>query len=323
MFRFFSPITGFAHRPLRSFALPGSLFLAISFPHSLAAENPELAANGTMSDTKLSATIQTILRNSEAAAVGIAMEYLKPLNNTEIYNFTCSKPKLGNLCPSAVSYRFAPTLNLQAGENGSFQAIVAKLSGEFIYGRSAPKDDNGDSVSNNRTRHMFPVSLGMSTTRYANNVSLLGEVGYVPYNPNFGQIGDQVLQLGFNPYFGIFFQGGYKFHRANKPLTGGSRDQSSERGNDKLLRLKANFRFALELPKAPILGDRLSSRLITWATGWFDIANNDIYHSVGAILRFNLPGQKKTSFDIKFENGSGEPNFNQGSQFGAGLTIAF
>ncbi len=72
----------------------------------------------------------------------------------------------------------------------------------------------------------------------------------------------------------------------------------------------------------PITGDlKIGVNLIPKATGWYDFVNNEFYHTASAIIRFSL--DEGRSFDLAYQNGSGAPNFNEGNQFSANLTLQF
>jgi hypothetical protein len=51
--------------------------------------------------------------------------------------------------------------------------------------------------------------------------------------------------------------------------------------------------------------------------------NSEIYYTLEAKVRFYLSQQKDKFFDFEYQKGSGAPNFNQGDQFGIGLTVTF
>ncbi|MEM7302781.1 MAG: hypothetical protein AAF468_17020 [Pseudomonadota bacterium] len=217
-----------------------------------------------------------------------------------------------------------PFLDLQIGENGTFQAIVGKLTGDVMFSNVKLGLADGDGeLGPLPPIHVFPISLGFETTRFLDSSSVLAEVGYTPF-VHLGAIGSRNAILGTNPQLGVFLQGGYKFDTGSATTKGASQDQSSESTGDYIMRAKADFQLALDdIVAFSLLRTEFSMDLMTWATGWYDIAHDDLYHSVGVRLRFDLPAQDGKHFDLTFENGSGEPNFNKGSQFGAALTITF
>jgi hypothetical protein len=100
--------------------------------------------------------------------------------------------------------------------------------------------------------------------------------------------------------------------------TGGAADQSKEKTGDGLARMKLDSGIDFKLASFGLDRD---VTLIANATGWYDIAHSATYHRLEAILRLSL--SKDRFFDLTYENGSGAPNFNKGSQFSANLTVQF
>jgi len=291
---------------------------------------PSTSAEGLPSGDQISTGVFGFVDESGESIVSGALDFIEPLVGNgikglfkEVEIIDCPPG-----CTTAQYFRITPILDLNAGDNGAFQAIVGKISGEFMFtnvGLISTETDEGPVTFRGPVgvRHIFPIAFGAETTRFGESYALLGEVGYVPFHPNLGGFGGQKIQLGYNPYFGVFFQTGYKFDGSGSKARNGSKDESSEPTDDEIIRAKASFRFTYDLPELPMFGETLAAKFITAATGWYDIAHDDIYYAASAILRFSLPGTKKTSFDLKVEHGSGEPNFNQGTQFGTGLNITF
>ena len=284
-----------------------------------ASESP--AASGIPQNKNAALTANTLFKNGEKAAVSLSALFLDPINEKKFRGFFGENNPNNPNSALVGRYRFTPLIDIKAGDNGLFQSVVGKFSGEFMFINVKPFDNNYAELDLPML-HVFPISIGAETTRQASSYAILGEIGYVPIYP-IGNSKTQNFVLGINPLFGVYFQGGYKFDGNKTTLKGGSRDQSSEPINDEILRIKTNFNFTYELPELPGFDTEFSPKLITWATAWYDIAHKDFYHSVGVKLRFNLPGQKNKHFDFTVEDGSGEPNFNKGTQFGAGLTITF
>ncbi len=303
------------------------LFSAIAAP---AQENDaSLNAFGIPKDKTLSVTAEFVADRLEQAFVAAAAKYIDALTFVEGIDYYV-KSKTEKPDSNFVGlYRYTPSLDLKSGKDGSFQSIVGKFSGETMFSFIKRGLADGTCEIDLPTLHVVPFALGFETTRFVEQVAVLGEVGYIPYRVLTPHSCDPVsgrrnLVLGINPRFGAFLQAGYKFNANGQAAIGGSADQSSEPANDYILRMKADFRLVLEdLVSIPIHKATLSADVITWATGWYDIAHSDWYHSVGATLRVNLPGDDTKHLDFTIEDGSGEPNFNKGSQFSAGLTVTF
>lgn len=281
------------------------------------------AADGTFGDVPLQVTAAAV-GDGDGGVAGLKIKLNPNFNKERIGGFSRDREaEPGERSLLVWDRTLSPQIDVEMGENGTFQKIIGKISGRYLFTNIGDVDADGDYQATG-IRHSVPFGIGASTTRFGEHYAVLGEVGWVPWYPIKGFVpGGQRLILGYNPYFGLFVQGGYKFDGVAPTTIGGSVDQSSEPVNDYLLRLKADAKFSLNLPLLKITEEMETPQLITWATGWYDVAHDDFYHSVGAKLRFGIPGQDNKHLDFSIENGSGEPNFNQGTQFGAGLTVAF
>lgn len=97
------------------------------------------------------------------------------------------------------------------------------------------------------------------------------------------------------------------------PETGGAADESKEAADDEILRVK--------IDATAKLGD--SDAFVNFLPslqGWYDISNSETYYRIEAVLRFNIINRH---FDVRYEKGSGAPNFNEGRQISAGMTMSF
>lgn len=295
-----------------------------------------LDSSSAKPQSDLEIAMQNVTTDGEAALVAGLITLTQ--NPQEIFEIGCltlgdTNGKCEKVGASAWILDLVPEFTIKAGENGTFQQLNGKITGNYIVAQTGSYSEIfGENVEvdlevlrPDRLMHVFPISVGVETSRFFENAALLGEIGYVPFDVSSGTSFLGVpLQLGLNPYIGVFFQGGYKFSNEASNTVGGSMDESSEGGDDPLLRIKAEAKFDIPLPlDFAALGAKLIFNLQPWATGWYDIYNNEFYHSVGTKLKIGLPGAKKTSIDLVFENGSGEPNFNRGSQFSAGLSVMY
>ncbi|MEE9375870.1 MAG: hypothetical protein V3V04_06000 [Rhizobiaceae bacterium] len=226
-----------------------------------------------------------------------------------------------------------PEFNIEAGADGSFQSITAKVTGNYISFTQAPigtlagslqpgVDDQGRKTPDLNRFSVFPISLGMETTRYFDDVAVLAEVGYVPFGKH--KLLGQSFILGLNPYVGVFLQGGHKFKVRNQVRIGNSQDESSEQPNSSIGRIKLISKFNTDIPIGLSIYDQdIKPKFNAWATGWYDFVNSETYYSIGATLKFPLPGKEETFINFTIEKGSGEPNFNKGTQFSSGLSIVY
>ncbi len=260
---------------------------------------------------------QSILNSAEAGALGLVIKFAEPISSARRrHNFG-----IGN---NIGVIDIMPELDISTGDNGTFQSIVAKVTGGVYY---ADRDqivylEDGSPI----VIHNLPISLGVETTRHFDSFAVLGEIGWVPFvdiNEPSGSSGENYY-LGINPRFGIYLQGGYKFDGGGPAGVGASSDNSSEAEHDYLLRAKASLDFEMTDIASWDLGPlEVDAGVFGHARGWYDIANNDWYHSVGVTLRLQTDDANNRYFDLSVKNGSGEPNFAPGTQFSAGLTVSY
>lgn len=255
-------------------------------------------------------TLGAIRTEAERSAVGFLAEYTK--NIGDIFTTGLSKGK-----KSGSLFDFSPEIRIQTGDEDSFNGIIAKLSGNYILFRTTTVG-NVVTPDSSKLFHVFPASLGFEADRNFRKVNALVEVGYVPFKKL-----SPTMLLGVNPLFGVFLQGGYTSIQDDdedvQATTGGAEDESQETSSGVLFRAKADLGFDYPIPPKYLQG--LDIRLIGKATGWYDFAHTDTYHQLQGIFRIGL--SKDRFFDLKYENGSGAPNFNKGDQFSSGLTIQF
>lgn len=274
------------------------------FAHPLAAqdENNAEAAPVTLS-------LGTVRTEAEAAAVRFLVQVADDLPGIFEANFTPEK-KSGSL------FDLSPSVTIETGTNDSFNGVLAKISGNYIVFRETTIAGLVTPDSS-KPFHAFPVSAGFESDRNFRNINLLAEAGWVPFR----RLGPREL-LGVNPRIGLFVQAGYKVKNTgastNDRPVGGAKDESKEAPNSGLLRFKLDSGLNLAIGS---LGKFRTIRIIANAAGWYDIANAEFYHELEGVLRLALT--KDRFFDLKYEDGSGAPNFNKGEQFSANLTIVF
>jgi len=285
--------------------------------------------------SKLDITLKNISTSVEKSIVAGAIKLTQ--NPGDIFYTNCAfkltaERDCTRISGNAVLLDLVPEFDIKASENGAFQSFTGKITGNFItfntrlLGSTVPGVDNPNAIipDMQKPMHVFPVSAGVETTRFFDNVAVLGEVGYVPYVLNSYNFLGAPIQLGINPVIGAFFQAGYKFKNSKESGNSLSIDKSKEQPNSVLARFKADARFEWEVPVSFAIADEeIFMKLLPWATGWYDLHNNEFYHSVGVKLRFNVPQTKDTSIEFVVEDGSGAPNFNPGTQFGIGLTVVY
>lgn len=213
-------------------------------------------------------------------------------------------------------FMITPDVDFQSGNQDAFSSIVAKAQGNFVKFRT--KEVAGLVTPDaDKTLHVFPVAIGAESNSYFNFVNTIFEVGYAPYyHSPLSKAADWVKHTKI----GFFLQAGYKFKidSSGSKATGGQVDESQEAFNKTIFRAKGNFSIdTKDLMK--VGGFKLG--LVGTSDVWFDIANGATYYKLEGIARVYL--NPTIFFDVMWNKGSGAPNFNQGEQWGAGLTISF
>lgn len=251
---------------------------------------------------------------AEAAAVRLAMDYAKDLDEVWVARYTPGQDRQWLL-------DLSPEVKINTGDHDAFDGIVAKVTGNYIRFRTTKV---GGIVTPDSAAlfHVIPVSVGIETARRLEHVNALAEFGYVPF-----RLGGKKLRVGINPKIGVFAQAGYKSvvkeggaeQRGAEPGADGSVDTSQEKPDTVLARVKGQLGF--ELPVLTMSGGAQGVHVVATTTGWYDIMNDAWYYRIEATLRLKVADDK--SFDFTYEKGSGAPNFNAGDQFSANLTMGF
>lgn len=278
------------------------IILGVSFHcHVQAQENGQLDLSGEIN--------WSIIRTElEKEALGFAAEITPKVNEERYFSSMGGAGYLG------------PTVAFKAGGNDSFESFVAKVSGFYML--EPPPDEDGEPNTKARI-NVFPFSIGIEADRNFNTPAVLAELGWTPIgsrkpiDPNDLAHSER---FGLDPMrsLGIFAQLGYKFNNesnpAGSPAQGGNVDQSAEKPNEAIARIKGELKYGLALSN--------SLSVTPKAIGWYDIKNGETYYKIEALMRIIFV-KDKYALDFKYEKGSGPPNFNEGDQFSTGLTLAF
>ncbi len=238
---------------------------------------------------------------SARAVIGFSEKYIRPV---EKYS------------GSGTVFQLSPEVHVEAGADDSFSSITIKARGLFLVFH---KKDISDPEDRDETGSMFipdlgrlfhavPISIGIESDSQLRNIAALFEVGWAPLlYPE-----QKPFKLGENIKVEVLIQTGYKFKVSDASNSaGGLADQSAESQNKGLARLKAKFEIRQNIgSRIGLQGD---------AAGWYDLINNAFYHRLDFTVRLTMfPGKH---FDLKYQNGSGAPNFNKGNQFSANLAL--
>ena len=238
---------------------------------------------------------------SARAVIGFSEKYIRPI---EKYS------------GSGTIFQLSPEVNVEAGADDSFSSITIKARGLFLifHKKTLGMEDELPEAGPieipdlNKLFHAIPISVGVESDSQLRNIAALLEVGWAPllYPER------KPFKLGENIKVEVLIQTGYKFKVSDETNSaGGLADQSAESPNKGLARLKAKFEIRQNI------GSRIGLR--GDAAGWYDLINNEFYHRLDVTIRLTMfPGKH---FDLKYQNGSGAPNFNKGNQFSANLAL--
>jgi hypothetical protein len=251
------------------------------------------------------ATVKTTFKNT---ALGIGIDYLKQYNNID---------KQVNGKKGFLS--ITPELTAKIGTSDVFSQLIVKLSGFYLKGKVIELE-GVKLIDSKSTMHVFPISVGVESNADFTFINTIAEAGYVPYYQ--GQGNNKISDFLKLTQISVFLQAGYKnkidtVKAAN--IVGGKIDESEEQINNGLLRSKVNI--TLDTKNFFTDKDKPGLGLIGRATWWYDFLNSKTYYRLEGKVRLYLV--KNKYFDFTYEKGSGAPNFNQGEQFGAGLSITF
>ncbi len=252
----------------------------------------------------LNLSFSTISTESEKVVVGFVAEWLENIN---VEKFLVGDKWLAEI---------SPEIRIQSGEEDAFNGIVAKVKG---YSALFQKTEIGGKPIPDSSKYfsVFAFSGGIETNKDFDSINGIIEIGYIPFKKKI----NSTIFLGLNPAIGMFLQGGYKFElddSNSSNVEDNSSDKSDEKPNSGLLRAKLGGKGEF---KVYDFSDKYSLHIIPEGWVWYDVVNSEIYHQIIGVIRLTLSENKH--FDFKYENGSGSPNFNEGDQFSANLTIRF
>jgi hypothetical protein len=256
-------------------------------------------------------TIGTIKTDLKQNAINFGLSYLKSLDSLwEKQDFLLDGNKS--------LFLITPDISIKSGNGDAFSSISAKLTGLTmlfdtisVAGRVTPNTA--------KTFHTFPLSLGIETNNKFNVVNGIAELGWVPWYQAASRNTPDFLK---RTKFGIFIQGGYKFavDTTGKQAVGGEIDQSKEKTDNAIFRVKGSFGIDT---KSLFHFSGVGVGLVGSTDGWYDFLNSEIYYTIQGKLRLYLTESEDKFFDFQYQKGSGAPNFNQGDQYGIGLTVTF
>jgi hypothetical protein len=254
-------------------------------------------------------TIKTQLKQN---AIDIGIKYIKSLDSLFTINDLI-------IASDRSLLQVTPEFNIQSGTNDAFSSIDLKITGLLMFfqrtvvaGLITPCTDC--------YMHLLPISVGVEANNTFTTMNSIIEVGYIPWyqSPAMKKVPASIKCTKI----GLFLQAGYKFNADTTGIktVGGQIDESEESIADKILRAKGSF--AIDT-KSLFELNSVGVGLVCSADGWYDFLNDQFYYAVKGTARFYLTQSKDKYFDLKYQKGSGAPNFNRGDQYGIGLTVTF
>lgn len=264
-----------------------------------------LAQNGQ--NTLSFQALKTDLRNN---AINTAFKYLPVLDSL------FSQREIFGAGPKSL-FQLSPHFDYQAGTKDAFSYGIVKLDGFWMFFKTTQIADK-TTPDTSKPFHLIPVSAGFETNKTFTTVNAIAEAGYSYW---YQQPGVKIPAWIKKTQFGLFLQGGYKFNPDPTQASisqGGSQDQSNEKSNSSIFRAKGNLKFDT---KNLLKKNGFGFGFVGDSSLWYDFLNASVYYRLDgkARLYFN----KDIYYDFTYEKGSGAPNFNQGDQYGMGLTVAF
>jgi len=287
------------------------------------------SSNLNLGSYSLNTAVQALRTEAEKEAVGFALDFFK--NREFFYSDVTTCAQTGRCDPNRTHgwlFDLSPDIRVNTGTEDAFQSIVAKISGNFIAFSLRPPRPGGvpfPTPDPNALINVFPLSAGVETTADGDTVNVVGELGYVPFKfTGLPTIGNTDLQLGANPLIGFFVQGGQKVRQEAEFETGGARDDSGEDEGKGIGRLKSVASLELMFPMR-VLGQNTALSVVPSATGWYEFIHDEFYYTLKLSLGIVLleAGENSTLWEFTVQDGSGEPNFTEGTQFGTGLKLVY
>jgi hypothetical protein len=213
-------------------------------------------------------------------------------------------------------FMITPDIDFKAGTQDAFSSITAKATGLLVKFKTTTVDGI-ETPDADKVLHSFPISIGAETNDRFDFANGIVEFGYVPfYQSATAKVPDWIKHTKL----GVYLQGGYKFgldSSSTVPI-GGEVDQSLEQVHSKLFRAKGAFSIDT---KEIIKLDAFKIGVVGNSNLWYDFVNKATYYKLEGIARVYLT--PTIYFDVQYSKGSGAPNFNEGDQWGAGLSIQF
>lgn len=221
-------------------------------------------------------------------------------------------PRVSSSGTTAWGYYFTPRVRVLTGDADAMEGIALAVSGVFLPHLRI----TGTDIERDQNFWVLPVSVGVESNGTFDWVNTLGEVGVTRIFRT-----GPLSEIPFR--FGVYGQAGYKAQVSDdtSAAAGGAADESAEALDEMLGRFKGEL--SIDLPLFRFAEEGPRTQVMFHPTYWYDLVNSESYYRIEGVLRIPLGEDGKQNLDIIYEKGSGAPNFNQGEQFSANLTIVF
>ncbi|MBD2723594.1 hypothetical protein [Hymenobacter armeniacus] len=275
-------------------------------------------AVGQISQEGTAINLSSLRTDLKANAIKLAISYAQAWDST----FKYQDILVASTSKNAL-FQLSPEINVLTGTADAFSSINIKAQGFAMVFRDTTVGGLR-TVNSRRIFHLFPVSAGLESNNTFRVINGVAEVGYAPWYQIAGN--KHITPFMRSTRIGVFLQGGYKFKNdtTGQHLKGGEAVEGKELRDNGIFRAKGSF--AIDAGEPLIKIGFLQAGAIGNADLWYDFKNQAWYHRVQGKLRLYMPGTgayKKQYLDFEYQKGSGAPNFNQGDQYGIGLTVAF
>lgn len=260
-----------------------------------------------VSQAQLTIDLGTVKTTNKATAISIGISYFRSLDSIW-------KLKDIDFVGKHSIFSINPEFNVRFGSADAFNSIQAKVVGSFISFKTI--DWKGYKAPDySKTMGYFPIALGVEANSAFTIYNGIFEAGYQPfYQSETNNVGSVLRHTNL----GLWIQAGYKFKGDSTatPLTGGAKDESSEKYNSTIVRAKGHFGIDT---KDFLKAVNFSMGLVGNADVWYDMINSRFYHKIDAIGRIYL--QNGAWIDLVYSKGAGAPTFNSNEQYGVGFKV--
>ncbi len=259
---------------------------------------------GFTTAAQVKVTVGGVRTETNQAAIAIGFNYLKSLDS--LYG-----GKEAMIYGKRSWIMVTPEVDFQTGGADALNGITGKATAMITKFRTTVVDGI-ETPDADKVLHVFPVSVGAESNNRFNFVNGIVEAGYTPY---YQSVTSNLPHWLKRTKLGVFLQTGYKFGDSSN---WNPDDQSQEAMRSGILRARGSFSINT---RDVITVDAFRVGIVGKTNVWYDFVNRKFHSQIVGTARLRLT---PTMFvDVEYQKGSGAPNFNDGDQFGTGLSILF